>query len=89
MIFFIFTEINHIEYINVLLCELIITNEKGLPVPLSAVASIQQIEGANQIQRENTKRRIIVGFNVNGRDVQSIMKELQQKINKQLNLQKG
>ncbi len=66
-----------------------ITNEKGLPIPLSAVASVEQIEGVNQIQRENTKRRIIVGFNVNGRDVQTIMKELQQKINKQLNLQKG
>ena len=66
-----------------------ITNERGLLIPLSAVASIEQIEGVNQIQRENTKRRIIVGFNVNGRDVQSIMKELQQKINQQLNLQKG
>jgi len=66
-----------------------ITNERGLQIPLSAVASIEQIEGVNQIQRENTKRRIIVGFNVNGRDVQTIMKELQQKINKQLNLQRG
>jgi len=66
-----------------------ISTPKGLSIPLSAVASIEQIEGVNQIQRENTKRRIIVGFNVNGRDVQTIMKELQQKINKQLNLQKG
>ncbi len=66
-----------------------ITTAKGLPIPLSAVASVEQIEGVNQIQRENTKRRIIVGFNVNGRDVQTIMQELQQKINKQLNLQKG
>jgi cobalt-zinc-cadmium resistance protein CzcA len=66
-----------------------ITTPKGLPIPLSSVASIEQIEGVNQIQRENTKRRIIVGFNVNGRDVQTIMKELQEKINKKLNLQKG
>ena len=66
-----------------------ITTAKGLPIPLSAVASVEQIEGVNQIQRENTKRRIIVGFNVNGRDVQTIMKELQQKINQKLNLQKG
>jgi cobalt-zinc-cadmium resistance protein CzcA len=66
-----------------------ITTPKGLPIPLSAVASVEQIEGVNQIQRENTKRRIIVGFNVNGKDVQTIMQDLQQKINKQLNLQKG
>jgi cobalt-zinc-cadmium resistance protein CzcA len=50
-----------------------ITTEKGLPIPLSAVADIKQIEGVNQIQRENTKRRIIVGFNVNGKDVQTIV----------------
>lgn len=66
-----------------------ITTTKGLPIPLSAVATIQQIEGVNQIQRENTKRRIIVGFNVNGKDVQTIVKELQSKIATQLKLQKG
>ena len=66
-----------------------ITTAQGMQIPLSYVANIDEIEGVNQIQRENTKRRIIVGFNVNGRDVQTIMKELQQKIGKQLNLQKG
>jgi cobalt-zinc-cadmium resistance protein CzcA len=66
-----------------------ITTSKGLPIPLSAVASIKQIEGVNQIQRENTKRRIIVGFNVNGKDVQTIVKELQTKINQNLHLSKG
>ena len=66
-----------------------ITTEKGLPIPLSAVADIKQIEGVNQIQRENTKRRIIVGFNVNGKDVQTIVNELKTKINQKLHLQKG
>ncbi|MEN9696758.1 MAG: hypothetical protein RLZ56_179, partial [Bacteroidota bacterium] len=66
-----------------------ITTPKGIAIPLSAVANIEQIEGVNQIQRENTKRRIIVGFNVNGKDIQSIVKTLQSKINQQLNLQKG
>lgn len=69
--------------------QLSINTAKGLPVPLSAVASIEQIEGVNQIQRENTKRRIIVGFNVNGKDVQSIVKELQTKIKEKLKLPKG
>ena len=65
---------------------LMIQTGQNTQIPLSYVASIEEIEGVNQIQRENTKRRIIVGFNVNGRDVQSIVKELQNKVEKQLNL---
>ncbi len=61
---------------------------QGTQVPLSMVASIEETEGVNQIQRENTRRRIIVGFNVSGRDVQTIVHELQEKINKELKLPK-
>ncbi|HLO79614.1 MAG TPA: CusA/CzcA family heavy metal efflux RND transporter [Chitinophagaceae bacterium] len=68
---------------------LMIPTAQGAQIPLSMVASIEEIEGVNQIQRENTKRRIIVGFNISGRDVQTIVKELQQKVNKQLNMSKG
>jgi cobalt-zinc-cadmium resistance protein CzcA len=68
---------------------LYVSSAKGQQIPLSYVASIEEIEGVNQIQRENTKRRIIVGFNITGRDVQTIVKELQAKINDQLQLQKG
>ena len=68
---------------------LLINTAQGVQIPLSYVANIEEVEGVNQIQRENTKRRIIVGFNVNGRDVQTIMGELQQKIGKKLKLQKG
>jgi cobalt-zinc-cadmium resistance protein CzcA len=68
---------------------LYVSSAKGQQIPLSYVASIEEIEGVNQIQRENTKRRIIVGFNVTGRDVQTIVKELQAKINEKLQLQKG
>ncbi|MEY4279056.1 MAG: hypothetical protein RL377_1060, partial [Bacteroidota bacterium] len=68
---------------------LTITTSNGLFIPLSSVAQIEQIEGVNQIQRENTKRRIIVGFNVNGKDVQTIVKTLQSKIENELHLQKG
>lgn len=61
----------------------------GLQIPLHQVASIDEIEGPNQIQRENTRRRIIVGFNVRGRDVQSIVEELQQKVEKGLKMDAG
>ncbi|MEY3209108.1 MAG: hypothetical protein RL064_1139 [Bacteroidota bacterium] len=68
---------------------LYITTATGTQIPLSYVAGIEEIEGVNQIQRENTKRRIIVGFNVSGRDVQTIMQELQKKIDQKLKFQKG
>jgi cobalt-zinc-cadmium resistance protein CzcA len=45
--------------------------------------------GPNQIQREDARRRIIVGFNVLGRDVQSIVEELQKKINDRVKLPPG
>ncbi|MBN9385855.1 MAG: CusA/CzcA family heavy metal efflux RND transporter [Chitinophagaceae bacterium] len=63
---------------------LMVPTRQGMQIPLSFVASVKEIEGVNQIQRENTKRRIIVGFNINGRDVQSIVQELQQKVQQQL-----
>jgi heavy metal efflux system protein len=57
-----------------------ISTANGMQIPLSYVADIEEIEGVNQIQRENTKRRIIVGFNINGRDVQTIVKELAKRL---------
>ncbi|TWR29175.1 CusA/CzcA family heavy metal efflux RND transporter [Mucilaginibacter pallidiroseus] len=68
---------------------LLISTPKGLQIPLYQVASVDEVEGPNQIQRENARRRIIIGFNVRGRDVQSIVEELQQKINKQVKLAPG
>ncbi len=68
---------------------LMVPTAQGTQIPLSMVADIQEIEGVNQIQRENTKRRIIIGFNINGRDVQTIVQELQQKVQQQLQLAKG
>jgi heavy metal efflux system protein len=65
-----------------------IPTKTGAQIPLSQVAQIEEIEGVNQIQREDTRRRIIVGFNVSGRDVKTIVDELQQKVNKQLVLPK-
>lgn len=68
---------------------LMVYTNQGTQIPLSMVAGIEEVEGVNQIQREDTKRRIIVGFNVKGRDVQSIVRELQTKAQDELNLPKG
>jgi cobalt-zinc-cadmium resistance protein CzcA len=69
--------------------DLLIPTPGGSQLPLQQVADVKIEEGPNQIQRENAQRRIIVGFNVLGRDVQSMVEELQQKVNGQLKLPPG
>lgn len=66
-----------------------ISTPSGIQIPLYQVADIKEIEGPNQIQREDTRRRIIVGFNVRGRDVQSIVEELQQKVGVKMKFEPG
>lgn len=59
---------------------LLIPTANGTQVPLNQIASVHIKDGPNQIQREDAKRRIVVGFNVRGRDVQSIVTDLQKKV---------
>ncbi len=68
---------------------LLIPTPQGTQIPLYQVADVSIQESVNQIQRDDAKRRIIVGFNVRGRDVQSLVKELQQKVEMQLKLPTG
>ncbi|MFA5619422.1 MAG: CusA/CzcA family heavy metal efflux RND transporter [Weeksellaceae bacterium] len=69
--------------------QLLITTPQGVQIPLSTVANVDIVEGPNQIQRDNSQRRIIVGFNVRGRDIQSTVSELQQKVEEQIKLPPG
>ena len=69
--------------------QLLITTPQGAQIPLSAVANVDIEEGPNQIQRDNSQRRIIVGFNVRGRDIQSTVSELQLKVEEQIKLPPG
>ncbi|MGC4235090.1 MAG: CusA/CzcA family heavy metal efflux RND transporter [Niabella sp.] len=69
--------------------DLLIATPQGTQIPLRTVANVDIIEGPNQIQRENSRRRIIVGFNVRGRDVQSTVEELQQKAEQLMKLPPG
>jgi cobalt-zinc-cadmium resistance protein CzcA len=62
--------------------EMPITLDNGDVIPLSSVAEVKLINGPNQIQRENAQRRIMIGFNVRGRDVESVVKDLQLKLKK-------
>jgi cobalt-zinc-cadmium resistance protein CzcA len=61
----------------------------GQQVPLSQVASINYEQGPVQVSREDGKRRITVGLNVRGRDVKSVVEEIQQKLDKDFKLPAG
>ncbi len=68
---------------------LFVTASNGNQIPLEQLAEIDFVEGPNQIQRDDAKRRIIVGFNIRGRDVASIVKEMQQKIDADVKFDAG
>jgi cobalt-zinc-cadmium resistance protein CzcA len=58
-------------------------------VPLREVASIELIEGPNQINRENGKRRIVVTANVRGRDLGGFVDELRERIDAEVEVPAG
>jgi len=68
---------------------LLIPTPQGTQIPLYQVANVSIQESVNQIQRDDAKRRIIVGFNVGNRDVQNIVKDLQTQIEKQIKFPSG
>lgn len=68
---------------------LYISLPSGNQVPLSQVAKVEIKDAPAQISHEDGSRRIYVGFNVRGRDVESVVNEIQQKLQNQLKLPSG
>jgi cobalt-zinc-cadmium resistance protein CzcA len=58
----------------------------GGQIPFEQVADITIRSGPAQVSREDTKRRITVGFNVRNRDVASVIKDVSEKIDQQVKL---
>lgn len=58
-------------------------------VPLGEVATVREIEGPNQINRESGKRNVVVTANVEDRDLGSFVADTQQLMREQLNLPSG
>ena len=68
---------------------LMIPTNTGNQIPLAQVANIDFKVGPAQISREAGKRRIVIGFNVKDRDVQSVVEEIQTKLSTQVRLPSG
>jgi cobalt-zinc-cadmium resistance protein CzcA len=76
---------NNIEDVN----HLYIPTANGAQIPLSQVAEIKMELGPAQISREGGKRRIVVGFNVKGRDIESVVGDIQKQLNEKVKLPEG
>ncbi len=68
---------------------LFVTASDGIKVPLSEVAEVVYKPGPIQIQRDNAKRRITIGFNVRGRDVKSTVSDIKSVIDNESKLPSG
>jgi cobalt-zinc-cadmium resistance protein CzcA len=79
------THRNNIEDVS----HLYIPTASGTQIPLSQVAEIKVELGPAQISREDGKRRIVVGFNIKSRDVESVVTDIQKELNEKVKLPEG
>ena len=68
---------------------LLVALPSGGQIPFDNIADVEIKSGPAQVSRENTKRRITVGFNVRNRDVQSVISEVSDRIDRDINLPTG
>ena len=61
----------------------------GRKVPLEQVADIVSVSGPSSISRENVQRKIVVSANVSGRDIRSVVNEIQSSITSSIVLPEG
>lgn len=69
--------------------QIMVSSPSGPSIPLEDLASIRVLEGPAQINRDMGKRRIVVGINVQGRDLGGYVAELQKAVNAQVSLPTG
>lgn len=62
------------------------TQHSTLKIPLYYIADIVSTTGPNTINRENVQRKIVVSANVAGRDLKSVVNEIKEKINSNIQL---
>jgi cobalt-zinc-cadmium resistance protein CzcA len=69
--------------------QIMVSSPNGPRVPLEDLASIRVLEGPAQINRDMAKRRIVVGINVQGRDLGGYVAELQRTVYQKVPLPSG
>jgi Cu/Ag efflux pump CusA len=71
------------------IANLLVDTPNGQKIPLAQVAKIQEATGPNTINRENVSRLLVVSANVSGRDLRSVVNEIQAKVKQQVQLPSG
>ncbi len=66
-----------------------IATSNGSLIPLEQIAKVELENSISSVNHENTQRRIVVSANVQGRDLGSTVKEMQEKVKKELKLEEG
>lgn len=61
----------------------------GGQIPLRELAKVEYTEGPAKISRDDTKRRVVIGVNVRGRDMESVVKDISAIIDQKINLPAG
>ena len=61
----------------------------GNQIPLKAIANIDYIKAPVQVSRDNAKRRVVIGVNVRNRDIETLVTEIQNKLDAELDLPAG
>ncbi|HPE76342.1 MAG TPA: CusA/CzcA family heavy metal efflux RND transporter [Draconibacterium sp.] len=61
----------------------------GANIPFTELADIEYTDGPAKISRDNTQRRVVVSVNVRNRDLQSVIEDIQQKIDANIKLSPG
>jgi Cu/Ag efflux pump CusA len=69
--------------------ETIVLTPRGAKVPLRVLASVRRDRGPNEIGREGVQRKLVVSCNVAGRDVGSVVAEIQQAVDASVSLPRG
>ncbi len=67
----------------------LIDTPDGGKVPLEAVAEIVSTSGPGGISRENVQRKLVVSANVSGRDIGSVVEDVQKEIDRNIVLPEG
>ncbi len=80
---------NHVEDMRQMLVDTGNGQGNATKVPLSLLAEVRDSKGPNIINRENVQRRIVVSANVSGRDLGSVVAEIQRKMNENVHLPSG
>ena len=58
-------------------------------IPLSYVADVKSAMGPNTISRENVKRKVVISANTSGRDLRSVVNDIQERIGERITLPEG